>query len=580
MRSREAGEYLCEKIWSCGRWASKAGSGCASGVTGAVARSCRLGLSTKVPSPTVQWDGRRLAGASILGLLVLLVVAQVGAAELNISGESQTVRRLVITVNKSRTIQINRPYGRTVVAAPELADVLPINNRTLYIQGKRIGSTNLSIFDENGRMIEVIDLEVQVDTANIQEKIAAMSGPGIRVSSRGGQVILTGMAVDSIAADRALTVAKGLAPEGLVVNGMEVAPPQQVMLEVRFLEVARTAGRELGVNMFGLTPGVRGFNTGTAPLGGSPVVNIPPGSPPAATTTCSTGNCVVTQPPGTNPVSIFATVGTLLGGTTAAPFGTILANIFNNGRGTSLDVMVTALEQQGLLRRLAEPNLIALSGDTARFLAGGEFPVPIASTTQGGVPTITIEFKKFGVELAFVPTVLSRGVINLRVEPSVSELDFTQAVTISGTTIPSLTRRDARTTVELRDGQSFAIAGLLQTRSEKDLQQLPWIGSVPVIGSLFRSSAFLQQQTDLVIIVTPRLVAPAVPGQRLASPLDSRLPGNDVDFFLNGQPDVRKRYSDFVTSGGNLKGPYGHIIVPEFGVGPVATSDVVVNAKN
>jgi pilus assembly protein CpaC len=548
-----------------------------------------LGLdgSTKAPSATTPRAATSLVRdhgrwrAVILGLLGLFVVAQVGAAELSISGESPTVRRLIITVNKSRTIQINRPYGRTVVAAPELADVLPINNRTLYIQGKKIGNTNLSIFDENGRMIEVIDLEVQVDTANIQEKIAAMTGGwGIRVVSRGGQVILTGMAADTVAADRALTVAKGLAPEGLVVNSMEIAPPQQVMLEVRFLEVARTAGRELGVNMFGLTPGVRGFNTGTAPLGATPITNIPPGSPPAATTTCSTGNCVVTQPPGTNPVSIFAAVGTLLGGTTAAPFGTILANIFNNGRGTSLDVMITALEQQGLLRRLAEPNLIALSGDTARFLAGGEFPVPIASTTQGGVPTITIEFKKFGVELAFVPTVLPRGLINLRVEPSVSELDFTQAVTISGTTIPSLTRRDARTTVELRDGQSFAIAGLLQTRSEKDLQQLPWIGSVPVIGALFRSSAFLQQQTDLVIIVTPRLVAPAVPGQRLASPLDDRLPGNDVDFFLNGQPDVRKRYNDFVTSGGNLKGPYGHIIVPEFGVGPVAKNDVVVNAKN
>jgi pilus assembly protein CpaC len=280
-------------------------------------------------------------------------------------------------------------------------------------------------------------------------------------------------------------------------------------------------------------------------------------------------------------VSVFSTVGTLLGATTTGPFGTILANIFNNGRGTSLDVMLTALEQQGLVRRLAEPNLIALSGDTARFLAGGEFPVPVPSTSTSGVPTIAIQYKKFGVELAFVPTVLSRGVINLRVEPSVSELDFVNTVTISGTQVPSLTVRDARTTVELRDGQSFAIAGLLQTRNEKQLAQLPWIGSVPVIGSLFRSSAFQQQQTDLVIIVTPRLVEPAVPGQRLASPLDDRLPGNDVDFFLNGQPDVRKRYSDFVTSGGNLKGPYGHIIAPEFGVGGVVTrSETVVSANN
>ena len=229
-----------------------------------------------------------------------------------------------------------------------------------------------------------------------------------------------------------------------------------------------------------------------------------------------------------------------------------------------------------MLRRLAEPNLIALSGDAARFLAGGEFPVPVAPrTTTAGFPTVTIEFKKFGVELAFVPTVLSRGVINLRVEPSVSELDFANAVTIAGTTVPALTRRDARTTVELRDGQSFAIAGLLQTRNRQDVSQVPWIGSVPVLGTLFRSSSYQQEETDLVIIVTPRLVAPAVPGQQLASPLDSRLPANDVDFFLNGQMEVRKRYNDYVNSGGEVKGPYGHIIAPQLGV-PVPPPAVVV----
>jgi pilus assembly protein CpaC len=239
--------------------------------------------------------------------------------------------------------------------------------------------------------------------------------------------------------------------------------------------------------------------------------------------------------------------------------------------GTSIDALVTALETKGVLRRLAEPNLVTLSGDAARFLAGGEFPVPVASTpTAGGGSTVTIEFKKFGVELAFVPTVLSRGVINLRVEPSVSELDFANAVTIGGTQIPALTRRDARTTVELRDGQSFAIAGLLQTRNRQDVSQLPWIGSVPVLGTLFRSASYQQQETDLVIIVTPRLVAPAAPGDKLASPLDSRLPANDVDFFLNGQMEVRKRYNDYINNGGELKGPYGHMITPQGVPAPVS----------
>jgi pilus assembly protein CpaC len=240
-----------------------------------------------------------------------------------------------------------------------------------------------------------------------------------------------------------------------------------------------------------------------------------------------------------------------------------LTSIVRTSNGSSVDLLISALETKGLLRRLAEPNLTTLSGEAARFLAGGEFPVPIPNTTTNGFPTVTIDYKKFGVELVFVPTVLSRGVINLRVEPSVSELDFTNAITIQGTTVPALTRRDARTTVELRDGQSFAIAGLLQTRNQQDVSQLPWIGSVPVLGTLFGSKSYQQQETDLVIIVTPHLVAPAVPGQQLASPLDSRLPANDVDFFLNGQMDVRKRYDDYVNSGGEVKGPYGHIIAPD-----------------
>src|SRR5213079_374977 len=211
------------------------------------------------------------------------------------------------------------------------------------------------------------------------------------------------------------------------------------------------------------------------------------------------------------------------------------------------------------------------------------FPVPIPTTSAGGFPTIAIEYKKFGVELGFVPTVLSRGVINLRVEPSVSELDFTNAVVINGTTIPALTSRNARTTVELRDGQSFAIAGLLQTRNRQDVSQVPWIGSVPVLGALFRSSSYQQQETDLVIIVTPRLVAPAVPGQTLASPLDSRLPANDVDFFLNGQMEVKKRYNDYVNSGGDIKGPYGHMIGPDtrtYAPAAVAPDQPVVKTLN
>jgi pilus assembly protein CpaC len=221
---------------------------------------------------------------------------------------------------------------------------------------------------------------------------------------------------------------------------------------------------------------------------------------------------------------------------------------------------VSALETKGLIRRLAEPDLIALSGDTARFLAGGEFPVPIAAASSSGVVTPTIEFKKFGVSLSFVPTVLADGLINLRIAPEVSELDFSNAITISGTTIPSLITRNAQTAVELRDGQSFAIAGLLQANGSRNISQLPWIGTVPVLGALFRSSSYQNSETDLVIIVTPHLVRPGTPAEKMATPFDQRLPSNDLDFFLNGQMEVQKEYLDQVRPGGGVSGPYGHII--------------------
>ena len=194
------------------------------------------------------------------------------------------------------------------------------------------------------------------------------------------------------------------------------------------------------------------------------------------------------------------------------------------------------------------------------------------------MPIITTEYKPFGVQLTFVPTVLAGGIINLRLAPSVSELDFAQAVQISGFIVPSLTKREARTTIELRDGQSFAIAGLLQAINRRNISQLPWIGSVPVLGALFRSASYQQEETDLVVIVTPHLVAPSVPGQRLASPLDNYIPTNDVDFFLMGEMEQKKKFRDYITSGGDIQGPYGHMI--RSGPALPAISAPPISAKN
>jgi len=445
--------------------------------------------------------------------------------------ENDGGRHIAVTLNKSRIIRILKPFTAAVVGSPEIADVMPLSDRSLYIQGKKVGTTNLSVIGEDQKLINVIDVEVSLDTDDLREKIASSTGSrGIRVSSTNGQIVLSGQANDAVAADRAIQVAKAFAPNG-VVNAMSVPSSQQVLLKVRFLEATRAAGRQLGVNLY--QGNKSGTQFGSSGQGGLvfPLNVSPPGIP------------------------LVQTAGTLAGAANS-PFGVLLSRV------GSVDVLVTALENQGLVRRLAEPNLMALSGDTARFLAGGEFPVPIVGAINGIVAP-SIDYKPFGVQLSFTPTVLANGTINLRIAPSVSELDFANAVSVSGTTVPSLIKRDALTTVELRSGQSFAIAGLLQTNDSRNRNQIPWLGSVPVLGTLFSSTAYQKDETDLVIIVTPELVQPAVPGQRLATPLDDRLPSNDVDFFLLGQDEVKKNYSGYVANGFGLQGPYGHLIGPQ-----------------
>jgi pilus assembly protein CpaC len=464
--------------------------------------------------------------------------------------EPAPARRVIVTRNKSRTFRLERPFASAVVGSPEIADVLPMSDRVIYVQGKKIGTTNVSIFDQDKNLISVVDLEVTIDIQNIADKIhAGTVSRGIRVSGNNEQIVLSGEARDSVDAERAVSIAKAMVtppdgkdPDKYVINAMRVAASQQVMLRVRFVEVARTAERAIGVNWFGANgSGNRGINTGTGAAAGGPLTQV--GQTPTAT-------------PGGIP--FFQTAGTLVGNTLSAPFG---VGLFNLAHGNaSVDVLISALEEKGLARKLAEPDLVALSGDTASFLAGGEYPVPSVQSSSGTAPVITTEYKAYGVQLTFVPTVLANGIINLRLTPSVSELDYRNAVAIAGTIVPGLSKREARTVIELRDGQSFAIAGLLQSNRLTDISQLPWLGSVPVLGALFRSTAYQQNETDLVVIVTPHLVAPAVPGQALATPFDKQLPGNDIDLFLMGRPEVRKQYVDYLTAGGQLDGPYGHIM--------------------
>ncbi|MCH8238678.1 MAG: type II and III secretion system protein family protein [Proteobacteria bacterium] len=414
-------------------------------------------------------------------------VAQTAMPAMNFNAVSK-VQHIRVPINKSDTIRLESPFAEALVGDSDIADIIPLTNKTLYVLGKKIGATRLTILDDKKQVLGIVEVEVSYDVAGIRLQINdALPQARVKVKSMNGRIVLSGFVPDAPTLERALSIAEQFAPKA-VVNSMSLNSSQQVMLEVRFIEVSRSSARDLGVNW-------EVFK--------------------------DTANQAVTFFPDSFKTGAFPS--------NRAPFGAMISRLLS--QGANVDLIIQALEERGLARRLAEPNLIALSGDTASFLAGGEFPFPVASETDGG---ITIEFKKFGVGLSFTPTVLANGLINLKIEPEVSEIDFTNALRINGTEIPSLITRRAKTTVELRDGQSFAIAGLLQSTHTKATRQLPWIGQVPVLGALLRSASFKKQETELVIIVTPRLVQPAVPGQKLLTPFDKAVASNDVDFFLHG----------------------------------------------
>ena len=237
------------------------------------------------------------------------------------------------------------------------------------------------------------------------------------------------------------------------------------------------------------------------------------------------------------------------------PFGAAIAHVL--GGGLPIDVVLKALETKGLIRELAAPNLTALSGERASFQAGGEIPYQATQFSGSGAASgATTEFKKYGIQLDFTPTVLDDGLIHLNLHPSVSQIDKT--VVVNGQ--PGLLTRDTNTTIELHDGQSFAISGLLQTLNTKDIQQLPWVGNVPILGALFRSASYQKHETDLVVIITVHLVRPAVPGEVLHTPLDKTRPSNDAELFLLGTMEVNKADLNGYATCGGATGPCGHII--------------------
>lgn len=457
-------------------------------------------------------------GITLMAATSPLITTSLANAESGIVhlSASQNAKTMVITKAKPKTVRTDRSFSEIVVGDPEVATVSPLTDRSFYVVGTAPGTTGIALYDSDSNLVGLLDIEVGANTNQINEALnAALPKSSVKATTSNGKVILKGKASGAEAAAKAREIAKKFDPE--LVDTVKIEGSQQVNLEVRFIEARRNQGKALGISS-----------------------RVGRGTGAAAST------------------ALDSTLTSLLTG--GVPFGQFVTNIVQSG--TNVDVAIDALEEKGLARSLAEPNLVALSGDTASFLAGGEFPIPVAQSSNGnGGNTITVEFKPFGVGLKFTPTVLDNGLINLKLAPEVSEIDPSNAVAVGGgISVPGLVVRRAETTLELRDGQTFVLGGLLQKSSNYNKRQLPWIGDVPILGALFRSSDFQKQETDLVIVVTPRLVKPLRPGEEPATPLDNTAPANEAEFFANGTMEVNRGHLRTLAAAKSDVLKSGHVI--------------------
>lgn len=458
---------------------------------------------------------RQLAAtAVIVPFLWLLTLSVPLARDIQIDMTQGNVQRIALSISRSVTITLVQSVGEMVIADPNLLEARPITDKTVYVIGKALGTTTISLFSPDKVPLGLLEIEVGVDVDDISKAIRQVAPEAnVNVGTVNGRVRLSGSVSDSATMQKVLDVV-GQYGSDAIINAISLSHGQQVNLEVRILEASRDAGRELGVNLQFQT----GPITANAPIGG-------------------TGQAA-------NNIGV--------GVTGNASFATMITNLIGGGGpGFNLDILISALENKGLVRKLAEPNLTTLSGEAARFQAGGEVPIRV-SDGEGG---FTTEYKKFGVQLDFLPVVLSDDRIQIRLTPEVSEIGGT---TDAGD--PIFSTRNLASTIELRDGQSFSVAGLLQSSNRKVVKQVPWIGEIPVLGALFRSSSFQKSETELVVIVTPRLVRPSMPGEEPASPLDQARTSNDVEFFLLGQMEVTKKMIKSYENGDGVVGPFGHMI--------------------
>jgi len=444
-----------------------------------------------------------------------------------------------VGVGRGQLIHLDQPINSIFVADPDIADATVKSPTLVYLFGKAGGSTTLFAVGDNDEVVLNATVRVNYDLAGVEQSIHKLvPKSAVSVRSLNDSVVLDGTVHSAAEADDIRRIAAKYVPDpSQVVNKIQVDAPNQVMLRVRMAEVSKSIVKEFGINWdAALQSGNFAFGLAT----GHPTLNFVPLQ-------------------GTSPLGAFITRSLVPGATSADTVNSIGAGV--NTHGSNLDVVIDALDKAGLITVLAQPNLTALSGESASFLAGGEFPVPVPQAGTGNATTITIQFKKFGVSLEFVATIAENDRINIHVQPEVSQLSTQGAIEISGIQVPALTVRRADTTIDVGSGQSFAIAGLLENSVNQTTAKFPWLGDIPILGQLFRSEAFLRNETELVVIVTPYIVRPVSNPNQLRAPTDAYVPPTDKDLVIYGEdfkPQVvHKGAAPIGSSGNGLIGPVG-----------------------
>ncbi|MEZ6000335.1 type II and III secretion system protein family protein [Hyphomonas sp.] len=479
-------------------------------------------------------------------------------------GESAFSKQVTLGLNKSTIIDLPAPAADVVITNPEIADAVVQTSQRIIFRGIKYGQTNAFVFDRSGNQLLNLEINVEMDMSSI-EQLIARHVPGARVQVEGlnGNVVITGTTdslAESDAVQRLVEAYLGADDKTKIVNMIDIAAKDQVLLEVRIVEMQRNAIKQLGINLTG--------SPTFGDLGNLVERQLFTGSPPTDTGTTA-------LLPGA-PFDVTSSVGSSLGfplqGRSLGGFSgrASYSNYVGTDLQSSVGLELNALERIGIVKTLAEPNITAMSGESAKFLAGGEFPVPVGQDQNG---RITVEFKPYGVGLGFTPVVLSEGRISLKVSTEVSELSSEGAfqgesttvvdnqgntTTYEGVTLPALSVRRAESVIELPSGGSMMMAGLIQSKSRQSLDQIPGLKKLPILGALFQSRDFLQEETELVVIVTPYLVDPAKKDQ-LRTPADGYANASDAKTIFFGKLNEQYGRNGEPVSASDYRAPVGFI---------------------